>query len=63
MGGNNGEIRGPSKIEVYLEYLDMTEDSIFETKIPDPKNKKHCKRVMVQDPETEEWVLHYHLHT
>ncbi len=36
MGGTYGEIRGQSKTEVYLEYLEMTEDSIFETKIPDP---------------------------
>ena len=63
MGGTYGEIRGQSKIEVYLEYLEMTEDSIFEMKIPDPEYKKHCKRTMVQDPEAEEWVLHYHLHT
>jgi hypothetical protein len=63
MGGTYGEIRGQSKIEVYLEYLEMTKDTIFETKIPDPEYKKHCKNLMVQDPETEEWVLHYHLHT
>lgn len=63
MGGTNGEVRGQSKIEVYLEYVEMTEDTIFETKIPDPTYKKYCKKMMVQDPETEEWVLSYHLHS
>ena len=63
MGGTYGDIRGQSKIEVYLEYLKMTEDILFETKIPNPEYKNHCKRVMVGDPETEEWVLDYYLHT
>ena len=63
MGGMNGEIRGRSKIDVYLEYKDLAENGPMEWHIPDPKYKKYCKEVMEWDPETEEWVLAYHLHT
>ena len=63
MGGTSGEIRGNSKINVYLDYREMTDDCMFETKIPDPKYKKRCKSLMELDSETEEWVLHYYLHT
>ena len=61
MGGVTGEIRGKSKIEVYLKYCDLAENEFFPRRIPDPKDKKGCKKEMVQDPETEEWVLRYHL--
>lgn len=63
MGGLNGEVRGRTKIEAYLEYQKIAENDLFTTKIPDPKNKKECKRIMVWDPDAEEWVLHYHMHT
>ena len=63
MGGTNGEVRGASKIEAYLKYAEIAENDMFPTRLPDPKNKKGCKRAMVWDPDTEEWVLHFHLHT
>ncbi|MBD3253677.1 MAG: hypothetical protein GF383_01215 [Candidatus Lokiarchaeota archaeon] len=63
MGGVTDEIRGKSKIEVYLKYRSITMDDIFNTRIPDPEKKKECKRQMVWDPNTEEWVLHFYLHT
>ncbi len=59
MGGSLGSVRGRSKIEAYLAYLDVA--YALNSADPDPKYKKQCKREMVQDPETEEWVLHYHL--
>ncbi len=62
MGGARGEIRGKSKIEVYLEYKELCEDSPLDGKDPDPSSKKFCKSLMEQDPETEEWVLQYHLY-
>ncbi len=61
MGGFNGEVRGKSKIDVYLEYKDLTENDMMKWRIPDPKYKKHCKKMMEWDSETEEWVLLYHL--
>lgn len=65
MGGHSGEIRGQSKIKVYLEYKELLSgwDSMFGYRDPDPKNKKYCKKLMVWDPDTGEWVLHYRLHT
>ena len=65
MGGENGFVRGRSKAETYQKYLDMVEGfgTTFTTHLPDPAHKKRCKELMVQDPETGEWVLHYHLHT
>lgn len=63
MGGVYGETRGKSKIEAYLEYKELTENGIMETHIPNPQNKKLCKKMMEWDEETQEWVLHYHLHT
>ena len=65
MGGLNGQIKGKSKIEVYLKYKEKVEhlEGIFEEKHPDPKFKKYCKSLMFQDPSTGEWVLNYHLHT
>jgi hypothetical protein len=65
MGGLNGEIRGKSKIEVYLKYKEQVEkrEATFEDQHPDPKFKKLCKSLMFQDPSTGEWVLNYHLHT
>ena len=65
MGGTSGEARGASKIEAYLNYVDRVEGwgDTFQSHSPNPQNKKLCKRQMVQDPATGEWVLHYHLHT
>ena len=65
MGGMNGEVRGESKAETYLNYVALVESfgDTFQEYHPDPKYKKRCKRLMVQDSETGEWVLHYHLHT
>ena len=65
MGGMNGDVRRRSKAETYVAYAEMVEGfgEMFQTHIPDPAHKKECKRRMVQDPDTEEWVLHYHLHT
>jgi len=63
MGGTYGEIRGRSKIDVYLEYTELIENGPMESGIPDPQYKKYCKKMMEWDPDTEEWVLHYRLHT
>jgi hypothetical protein len=63
MGGTHGEVRGKSKIKVYLKYQELVENTFFENKIPDPRYKKYCKQTMEWDPETEEWVLFYRLHT
>ena len=65
MGGANGEIRAQSKIETYLKYVEKIESwgDTFQDHYPDPRYKSLCKRLMVQDPDSGEWVLHYHLHT
>ncbi len=65
MGGTTGEVRGCSKIEAYLRYLELIEQcgDTFGWRIPEPEKKKLCKKEMVQDPNTGEWVLHYRLHT
>ncbi len=65
MGGMSGEIRGRSKGATYANYLEEVESlgDTFQEHHPDPKLKKDCKRLMVQDPDTGEWILHYHLHT
>ncbi len=62
MGGTCGQVSGKSKIDVYLQYAEKTEDWVGSAH-PDPKYKKFCKAQMIKDPETGEWVLHYHLHT
>jgi hypothetical protein len=65
MGGMNGDVRAESKAETYQKYIAMLVGfgDTFQEYDPDPKYKKKCKELMVQDPETGEWVLHYHLHT
>jgi hypothetical protein len=65
MGGTNGKVRGQSKAETYFKYVDVVDGcrDTFQDFYPDPKYKKKCKEFMVQDSETGEWVLHYHLHT
>jgi len=61
MGGLTDEVRGRSKIETYLKYVERAEG--FEDNNPDPKYKKVCKRQMIQDPDNGDWVLRFHLHT
>ncbi len=65
MGGMSGEVRERSKIDAYLNYAEQVEGfgDTFQDHAPDPRNKKLCKRLMVQDPDTGEWVLYFHLHT
>jgi hypothetical protein len=65
MGGTRGEVRAQSKIAAYLEYARVIEDlgQMLPDQDPDPKNKKLCKKRMVQDPNTGDWVLYYHLRT
>lgn len=65
MGGTSGHVKGKSKVETYLKYVNLTETQgdTFLDGNPNPALKKYCKREMVQDVETGEWVLHYHLHT
>jgi len=65
MGGLTGEVRGKSKAEAYGAYVEMLKNwgNTFLDYEPDPKYKKKCKSLMEWDPDTGEWVLHYHLHT
>jgi len=65
MGGLTDAVRGRSKIETYLKYVERLEGfgETFQERDPDPRYKKVCKREMVQDPITGDWVLRYHLHT
>ena len=65
MGGTVGEVRGRSKAEVYYRYRELVDDfgDTFLDRYPDPNGKRECKRLIVQDPDTGDWVLHYHLHT
>jgi hypothetical protein len=58
MGGYNGEVRGSTKIETYLKYVERCEDWELEHK-PEPKHKKLCKRLMVWDQTHEQWVLKF----
>jgi hypothetical protein len=65
MGGMSGEVRGRSKGGTYANYVKEIEGfgDTFQDHDPDPALKKDCKRQMIQDPDTGEWVLHFHLHT
>ncbi|HTX22443.1 MAG TPA: hypothetical protein VMD27_11400 [Candidatus Aquilonibacter sp.] len=65
MGSVHGEIRGESKIDVYLKYVDEIKkwDGVFDEHFPDAKYKKVCKNLMEQDPNSGEWVLRYRFHT
>lgn len=65
MGGLTDEVRGRTKIQTYQRYVDVVDGfgDTFQEYNPDPKYKKMCKREMMQDPDTGEWVLHFHLHT
>jgi hypothetical protein len=62
MGGSVGEVRGSTKIETYLAYVEEAEDDQGHWD-PPVRLKKVCKRLMEKDPETEEWVLRYRWHT
>jgi hypothetical protein len=65
MGGATGQITGKSKIATYLAYVDLLEGygETFQDCFPDPSQKKHCKREMVQDAKSGDWVLYFRLHT
>ena len=65
MGGLTDEVRGSSKIETYLKYAELVEGfgGVFQDHHPNPEHKKLCKKEMVQDPTTGEWVLRFYLHT
>ncbi len=65
MGGHTGTVRGQSKAETYRNYVELVENlgQTFQDHNPDPHYKKACKKEMLQDPNTGEWVLHFHLHT
>lgn len=65
MGGFSGTVRGKSKIEAYLNYVREVEKrrGTFNSHKPHAKKKKVCKSLMVQNPESGEWILHYHFHT
>lgn len=58
MGGMWGEVRGATKIETYLKYVEECEGWPLAHN-PDPKYKKWCKRQMERDPETREFVLKF----
>jgi hypothetical protein len=62
MGGASGAIRGRTKIETYLRYVEETE-KMEGSWDPEPRLKKFCKRLMAKDPDTGEWVLPYHWHS
>ena len=69
MGGEYGEVRGKTKIECYLAYIEHCEgwagndDFNDFSQSPDVRHKKVCYKEMEWDPEEKEWVLHFHLHT
>ena len=61
MGGYWGEVRGSTKIETYLAYVEQCEGWPG-THDPDPSGKKWCYRQMERDPQTGEWTLRYRAH-
>jgi hypothetical protein len=65
MGSFRGQIRGISKIDVYLKYVAEIKkwNGTFNSHNPDAKYKKVCKNLMEQDSESGEWILRYHFHT
>ena len=63
MAGGNGSVRGKSKIETYLRYVETAEANGDWSSIPDARHKKACEKAMTWDPDVEEWVLHFHLHS
>jgi hypothetical protein len=66
MGGESGEVRGKTKIETYVKYVEYCESwagGAGCTQCPESSYKKVCYKEMQWDPAREEWVLQYHLHT
>lgn len=59
MGGQRGEVRGKTKIKTYERYIAEAEKWPLDYS-PSPKNKKACKKAMVRDEKTQEWVLQYY---
>lgn len=57
MGGVTLEVRGKNKGQTFARFLEKAKDNPLPDIYPDPKNKKMCKRMMKQDPETGDWVL------
>jgi hypothetical protein len=58
MGGYGGEVRGSTKIETYLRYVEKCEEWDLDHS-PEPKNKKFCKRWMTWDEARKEWILEF----
>jgi len=58
MGGYGGEVRGKTKIETYLRYVDKCEEWDL-AHSPEPKHKKYCKKAMVWDEQRREWILEF----
>jgi hypothetical protein len=58
MGGYSGEVRGSTKIETYLRYVEKCEEWELDHS-PEPKNKKFCKKSMIWDQSKAEWVLEF----
>lgn len=58
MGGYNGEVRGSTKIETYLNYVQQCESWTLDHS-PEPKNKKYCKKQMQWDSTKKQWVLKF----
>jgi hypothetical protein len=58
VGGYRGEVRGKSKADTYLRYLEECERWDL-SRYPDPKCKKSCKKQMVWDDTQKEWVLKF----
>lgn len=62
MGGYSGKVRGSTKIETYLRYVEKGEEWGMDlSHNPEPKSKKFCKKLMVWDDVREQWVLEFHL--
>lgn len=61
MGGTWGEVRGQTKIETYLRYVDRCEGWPG-SHYPTPTGKKWCYKQMQWDDKGEEWVLSFRFH-
>jgi len=55
--GASGELRGKTRIEVYLRYQGLRQDDSWDWH---PDNKKDTKKAMFRDPQTGEWVLRFY---
>lgn len=64
MGGSTDEVRGQNKGECAERFQQLLDDQLDGWDVrPDTRSKRALKALMVQDPDTGEWVLHYHAHT